>query len=100
MTLHPYLYCLNNPVNRVDPSGRVVVNLAPIQTGIALYTHGMNLATYAASSEDWRFFDLAEATYRFTPIAMGMAWLGIGAQTLPGKIAGRIMGIPVNTIPI
>ena len=73
LTLHPYLYCLNDPVNRVDPSGQVVVNVSPILTGYALYFHSTELATYAASSGDWRFFDLAYVTRIFMPVGMAVA---------------------------
>ena len=74
MTLHVYLYCLNDPVNRVDPSGEFTFHVADaIITGSAFYGHAINLAAYGASCGDWRFFDLAAATGKFMKYAMGIA---------------------------
>jgi len=73
-TLHKYLYCLNDPVNGIDPSGEFTFHVADaIITGSAFYGHTINLAIYAASSGDWRFFDLAAATAKFMKYAMGIA---------------------------
>ncbi|MCJ7691946.1 MAG: RHS repeat-associated core domain-containing protein, partial [Sedimentisphaerales bacterium] len=74
-TLHKYLYCNNDPINHVDPNGRLALNLLnPILTGAALYFHGINLAVYAASSfENWKFFDLAYVTHMFMSPAMTIA---------------------------
>jgi len=75
MTLHVYLYCLNDPINRIDPEGKLsaLVLVNPMLTGVAFYGHTISLAAYAVSSEDWRFFDLTEATAKFTIPAMGLA---------------------------
>jgi RHS repeat-associated protein len=73
LTLHVYLYCLNDPVNRIDPDGRISFStINAILTGSALYAHGINLATYAASSENWKFFDLSFATLEFMPFGMAI----------------------------
>ncbi|MHC4156102.1 MAG: RHS repeat-associated core domain-containing protein [Planctomycetota bacterium] len=109
LTLHRYLYCINDPINRIDPSGLTVLEaigtasgmikqalgwraylISPILTGWALYTHGLNLANYAVSSEDWRFFDLAESTFNF--MLPGMALAGIGPHTLRGAATGIVFG--------
>lgn len=75
-TLHKYLYCENDPVNHIDPKGRFAWDLAnSILTGAALYAHGIDLATYAVSSENWNFFDLAQVTFQFMPIGMSIASL-------------------------
>ncbi len=74
LTLHRYLYCGSDPVNRIDPSGKTAYSLlSPILTGSVLYAQTLNLANYAVSSGDLRFFDLAEMTGHFLPIAMSMA---------------------------
>ena len=58
----------------VDPEGRFAYSLvSPILTGAGFYGHTINLAAYGASSGDWRFFDLAEATGKFMKYAMGLA---------------------------
>jgi hypothetical protein len=76
LTLHEYLYCLNDPINKVDPEGRFAYNLVnSILTGTALHAHSIDLATYAASSENWKFFDLAYVTRVFMSPAMTIAAL-------------------------
>ncbi len=74
LTLHAYLYCLNDPINHTDPSGEFALNIADsIITGAGFYGHTINLAAYAVSSGDWKFFDLAEATAKFMKYGMGLA---------------------------
>lgn len=97
LTLHRYLYCINDPVNMVDPEGRFYYNLvSPILTGAALYGHGLNLATYGASSEDWRFFDLAESTFKFMPVGMAVAAVSPTKYFSPGWLAGLGMGAGIE----
>jgi hypothetical protein len=74
LTLHKYLYCANSPVDRIDPDGRFAIGaVSAILTGTALYAQGMELATYAVDSGNWKFFDLAQATFEFIPTAMTIA---------------------------
>lgn len=76
LTLHKYLYCQNDPINRIDPEGRIAKRLlSPIATGYALYFHTIDLATYAVSPENWKFLDLAVATAEFMPYGIGIASL-------------------------
>ena len=49
-TLHPYLYCLNDPVNRSDPSGRSSFTLGSMTAiGIGLTMLSANVANAPAS---------------------------------------------------
>lgn len=97
LTLHRYLYCLNDPVNMVDPEGRFAYNLVKsILIGSALYAHGINLATYAASSGDWRFFDLAESTFKFMPVGMAVAAISPIKFFSPSWYAGLGMGMGIE----
>lgn len=74
LTLHVYLYCLNDPVNGIDPSGEFTFHLADaIITGSAFYGHTINLAAYGAASGDLRFFDLAAATGKFMTAGWAIA---------------------------
>jgi len=79
MTLHKYIYCLNNPINDTDPSGELggfaARATSAVVTGYALYGHGIGLATYAVASGDFRFFDLADVTFKVMPAASGLALL-------------------------
>jgi RHS repeat-associated protein len=78
MTLHVYLYCLNDPVNRIDPEGRFALDLSAVNsilTGAALYAHAIDLATYAASSGNLKFFELTGVTVEFMLMGMSVAWI-------------------------
>jgi RHS repeat-associated protein len=86
LTLHKYLYCLNNAANRTDPSGKFSTNLASaVVTGYSLYGQGLSLAAYAVDSGDDRFFDLALATFKFIPTALVLA--AINPMGLRGNAA-------------
>ena len=74
LSLHKYLYCGNDPPNCTDPSGKTAWNLvSPIITGHVLHNQAINLASYGATSLDFRFFDLAGFTEQFIPYAIGMS---------------------------
>jgi RHS repeat-associated protein len=50
MTLHPYLYCLNDPVNKIDPNGKFfgyVTMVAGLSIGEA-FRHSENYTKFAA----------------------------------------------------
>jgi RHS repeat-associated protein len=36
LTLHKYLYCLNDPINNIDPSGKFLQTLVSVATGLAM----------------------------------------------------------------
>jgi len=77
LTLHVYLYCLNDPINRTDPEGKVAWNIVGgVVTGYALHFHAIRLATYASYGK-WKFFDLAEATAQFNVVAPFIAALDV-----------------------
>ena len=75
LTLHRYLYCVNDPPNRVDPSGKLsAANLVSgVITGYSLYGHGVSLAAYAVDTGDDRFWELAQTTFEFIPYALTYA---------------------------
>ncbi len=59
MTLHKYLYCLNNPINKIDPSGLSALDFI-INTiyGVNSY-YGRLDAGLAGASDWWDILDLA-----------------------------------------
>jgi RHS repeat-associated protein len=97
LTLHAYLYCVNDPTNRIDPEGRLsaLILADAILNGGVIYNQGINLATFAASTENWKFFDLAEVTMRYAPFAMGIA-AATSLQTWPGRVAALIAGVTIE----
>ncbi len=77
LTLHKYLYCLNTPVNRIDPSGEISATslTSAVVTGYSLYGHGISLAAYAVGTGDDRFWELSRITFNFMPAAIILAAL-------------------------
>ncbi len=77
LTLHKYLYCVNDPVNRIDPTGKISAAAARIAgtvtTGYSFYYHGVGLAAYSVATGDERFWKLANLTFDFMPYAMALA---------------------------
>jgi hypothetical protein len=92
LTLHKYLYCINTPINRIDPSGEIsAANLTSgVVTGYSLYGHGISLAAYAVDTGDDRFWTLAETTFKFIPYAIGLACVNpFGPKTNIGIYFGE-----------
>ena len=79
LTLHRYLYCVNDPIDRVDPSGEFAIGGTALRvtnavlTAGSLYGHGLSLAAYSVDTGDDRFWQLAEATFKFMPFAAAIA---------------------------
>lgn len=48
LTLHRYLYCVNDPIDRIDPRGEISAAAArltnAVVTGYSFYGHGISLA--------------------------------------------------------
>ena len=60
LTLHKYLYCLNDPGNRIDPSGKLAGNImAGLNNMAAVHAEAVNLAVYSVSTGDDRFLAMA-----------------------------------------
>ena len=77
LTLHKYLYCVNDPIDRIDPRGEISAMAArltnAVVTGYSFYGHGISLAAYSVDTGDDRFWNLAEFTFDFMPLAMTLA---------------------------
>ena len=100
-TLHPYLYCANNPVNRLDPSGHFslteemhVSAFAPIVRG-ALQTSYGRLASGAIGGA----MGAADAALHDNDPAMG-ALFGVVTGYGLGFVPGRILANPAVIIAL
>ena len=81
MALHKYLYCTNDPLNRIDPKGELGLPAHATQGIIdatVVYNEVINCAAYAADSGNWAYFDLATNFAKFMPIALGLGMLNPG----------------------
>jgi len=68
MTLHKYLYCLNNPINKTDPSGEfwgAIEQAKKITYGISAYYTGLDEGLKAAGGDPWAIMDVAIAANEF-----------------------------------
>jgi RHS repeat-associated protein len=52
MTLHRYLYCVNNPINMADPTGKRYENAFDVFIGIAAYYSALDIALRQGGDAD------------------------------------------------
>jgi len=78
MALHPYLYCLNDPINRTDPTGCYwgVLQRAKIITGVVNSRATMMTAALAISDDAW---EAAEFLYE---VHQSHAFLAVDKKAL------------------
>jgi len=90
LTLHTYLYCLDNPVNRIDITGESANGIVgSILAGAAVYAEGINTASYAAHTDNWEFFDLSFDILQYgVPGAMSLGATGF----IPSSAANFCLG--------
>ena len=92
LTLNPYLYCLNDPVNRWDPSGRFSFGsmMAGVATGV-----GMTASMYGAADLGWNIG--AAITGRVSMRDLGMQLVMDGMFEVAGagvfKLGAKLMKI-------
>jgi hypothetical protein len=91
LTLHRYLYCVNDPANRIDINGEFANKIAgSLIAGAAVYAEGINVAAYAADSGNWHFFDLSFDILQYgVPGAMYLGAVGF----IPEKAANFFLGM-------
>ena len=87
LTLHRYLYCSNNSINRIDPTGES--SLDGIMAGYAVYTAALETMSYGLQTDNDKFFDLGMG------MAQNMAWV-IGFAMV--SHLSIIDAPPINTI--
>lgn len=53
LTLHRYLYCVNNVSNCVDPKGEYRVIVEPILAGYSVHAYAITVAAVGVASNNW-----------------------------------------------
>lgn len=88
LTLHPYLYCINDPINNYDPDGRVITLAASLV--IRAFIGGLvgSIISSAMSTEgDWKKKGLAAALGFVSGFLSGAI-----SNPILGTVAGMILG--------
>ena len=76
LTLHKYLYCVNNPINKTDPSGEIYLNVAnALQAAATVYSAGLLIACYGAEHDNLELLVAGGFVMQLTPLAY---FLGLG----------------------
>jgi len=97
LTQHKYLYCINDPVNRVDPSGKISMALAKhiaggLLVGAAVYSETINMAVYAVDTGNDKFFSMALVTLGVNPAIAGMGFMeGAGVPNAVNAIISKAL---------
>jgi len=99
MTLHVYLYCINDPINKIDPSGETYVNIANgLQAAVSVYSAGLLIMCYGAETENLFLVETGGFITELAPLAYALG-LGFGDKMVtvtrwgdPGKGPGWVMG--------
>jgi len=77
LTLHAYLYCANDPINFIDPTGEYALNA--VIDAIDTYAFGLDVLVIGMANDDDSLFKLGEFIVRLTPVvyAASLATAGI-----------------------
>ena len=83
LTLHKYLYCVNNPINRVDLTGEFSAStlVAPTMAGVATYALGISVLAYGVSQNSNDYMSLGIAITQGVGQVMSLVGVGMGFQT-------------------
>ena len=102
LTLHSYLYCINNPTNKTDPEGLFAYNLEAINkmagalvSAVTVYNEALLAAIYATANDNEKFWELSSAMFKFMPIAAALGSKGLIGDPMSmvlKKILGKSLG--------
>ncbi|MCF7955280.1 MAG: RHS repeat-associated core domain-containing protein, partial [Phycisphaerae bacterium] len=101
LTLHAYLYCRNDSLNKLDPTGEAAKNVAgALLVGTAVYSETINMATYAVGSGNYDFLDMAIVMLGVNPAIMYMGFMeGAGLpNTISAVVNDQISGFASDLI--
>lgn len=77
-SLHKYLYAHNDPIQNIDPTGKLSLGSVTLASGIAGSLIGTSLGAYIGVRETGTLFSLRTGSYI---LVGGLAGFGIGAST-------------------
>jgi RHS repeat-associated protein len=79
LTLHKYLYCLNDPLNNTDPNGEISLNVANgLKAATEVYAAGLGIAAYGASEQNFDLIELGAAIQQLSPLAFAFGYASTG----------------------
>ncbi len=64
LTLHKYLYCVNEPINRIDPTGRSYAILEPIMAGHSVNPFAIAVTATGVANSNWNIISYGVALQR------------------------------------
>jgi len=70
LTLHKYLYCGNEPLNRIDPTGNKYAVMETIEAGYGNHYGALTVAAYGVATMNWDAIMLGIALDRVTKEVM------------------------------
>ena len=85
LTLHGYIYCLNDPLNRVDPDGEnsmAAILTAPVMAGHGVHIIAIAMMTYAVQQMNFDMMDLSIDFHNLIPSVVTAGILGSPAAPM------------------
>jgi RHS repeat-associated protein len=80
LSLHRYLYCLNEPSNNIDSSGASAIQIANgLRAATAVYAAGLGIAAYGAEHENFDMIGLGAFVQQLSPLAFALAYINTGS---------------------
>ncbi len=71
LTLHAYLYCVNDPVDYIDPSGRYALDA--VVNAIETYTLGVEILAAGVDTDNDTIFKIGEFVTVLTPVVYAVS---------------------------
>ena len=96
LSLHKYLYCQNDPINGIDPSGESYVNIGyGLVEAAGVYFSGLTIATIGAENNNFELIEIGSYVQQFTPLAF--VWGSRGGPIADKFVQISHWGDPIKT---
>ena len=86
LTLHKYLYCVNDPVNQVDLSGEISLQIAEgLRSATQVYAAGLGVAALGAELKDFDLIIAGAAIMELNPLGFAYGYMKSSGLTLVSR---------------